>query len=66
MFTPNMSTIDRIGRILLGIALLICYTVFSPARGSEFFLLGLLPMATGLVGYCPLYSLLKLNTRKTE
>jgi len=66
MLTRNMSTIDRVGRILLGVALLICYSIFTPARGSEMFLLGLLPMATGLFGYCPLYSLLKLNTYKTE
>ena len=55
----NVGTLDRAIRIVLGLAL-ISLTFVGPH--SLLGLLGLIPLATGLVGFCPLYRLLGLST----
>ncbi|MDF1504007.1 DUF2892 domain-containing protein [Roseisolibacter sp. H3M3-2] len=61
MLLPNLGPLDRAFRVLLGAALL----AFGLARGPETWWgwLGILPLATGLAGYCPLYELLHVRTR---
>lgn len=61
----NEGTIDRIVRIAAGILLLALGwgEVVTGTLGTVFKILGFVPLATGLVGWCPLYSALKLNTR---
>ena len=57
----NVGGIDRTLRIILGIALLaLC---FVPAVGW-WGLIGIVPLATGLMRFCPLYPLLGLSTCK--
>ena len=55
----NEGTIDRSARILLGLILL-SLTVIGPQ--TMWGLVGLVPLLTGLVGYCPLYQVLGLST----
>jgi hypothetical protein len=55
----NAGGIDRIVRIVAGLAL-IAATV-TGAIGVWGWI-GIIPLATGLVGVCPLYSVLGLNT----
>ncbi len=55
----NVGTLDRAIRIVLGLAL-ISLTLVGPH--SLLGLVGLIPLATGLVGFCPLYRLLGLST----
>jgi len=55
----NAGTLDRIIRIVLGIALL--SLVFVGPK-SMLGLVGVVPLVTGLVGFCPLYRLVGLNT----
>lgn len=55
----NMGKWDRLIRIVVGIAIL----VFLPQ--TTWALLGLLPLATGISGYCPLYHLLGWSTNRT-
>ena len=56
----NVGTIDRIFRIVLGIALL---TFALAGEGTAWWgWLGLIPLATGIVGYCPLYHALHKST----
>jgi hypothetical protein len=55
----NVGTLDRAIRIVLGLAL-ISLTFVGPH--SLLGLVGLIPLATGLVGFCPLYRLLGLST----
>jgi hypothetical protein len=55
----NEGTIDRALRVLLGIALL-SLTFVGPH--TWWGLVGLVPLLTGIVGSCPLYSLLGLST----
>ena len=64
--TKNVGTIDRALRILLGLALLAGF--FLNAEGSYrwLYLIGLVPLITGLVSSCPVYSILGLRTCKTR
>jgi len=56
----NEGTLDRVVRVVLGLALLAL--VFVGPK-SWWGLIGLVPLVTGLVGYCPLYGLLGFRTR---
>ena len=58
-FKINEGAVDRILRVVAGIALL-SLTVLGPKTGWG--LVGLVPLVTGLAGTCPLYSLLGLST----
>lgn len=51
----NVGSIDRVIRVLAGMALLI----LAP---GWFALLGLIPFLTGAVGWCPAYSVFGINT----
>ena len=66
MFNSNLGNIDRIGRILLGTAMLIAFNLFAPAAFAWLFLLGLLPMASGLLGTCPIYTRLNHSTSEVD
>ena len=55
----NEGPADRIVRVVLGLAIL-SLTVAGPR--SMWGLLGLVPLLTGVVGFCPLYRLVGLNT----
>lgn len=59
----NVGDIDRIIRILVGLALLAWYFF---AQGPVWALVGILPLATGLFTVCPAYSVLGINTCKTK
>jgi hypothetical protein len=55
----NEGTLDRAVRIVLGVALL-ALTVVGPE--SMLGLAGVVPLATGLIGFCPLYRLVGIKT----
>ncbi|MEA5048822.1 MAG: DUF2892 domain-containing protein [Eubacteriales bacterium] len=59
----NVGTVDRWVRIVLGVALL-SLIVFLSGGIRWIGLIGLIPLLTGIVGYCPLYSLFKISTNK--
>jgi hypothetical protein len=63
MLTHNESTIDRVLRVALGLVLL-SLVVVGPK--TWFGLVGLVPLLTGLVGFCPLYRLLGVSTCKAS
>lgn len=59
MFKTNVGGIDRVLRIVAGLALIaLALTGVIGAWGW----IGLVPLATGLMSTCPLYSLIGLNT----
>lgn len=62
MFTKNKGNRDRILRVIVGLVLLIAYFMFPDVAYSWALLIGIVPLATGLLGSCPLYSILGLNT----
>ena len=60
--TINEGQIDRIVRIVIGIAL-IAWTATGPQEGGRLVgYIGFLPLITGIIGFCPAYHLLGLNT----
>ncbi|WP_068297491.1 DUF2892 domain-containing protein [Pararhodobacter sp. CCB-MM2] len=62
MFSRNEGSLDRVLRVIVGLALLAGYFVFPDAAYRWAFLIGVVPLVTGLVGPCPLYSILGINT----
>lgn len=63
----NESAIDRIVRVVLGVVLLVLGWggIVGGTLGLVFKILGFLPLLTGLVGFCPLYFLLKIKTSRS-
>jgi hypothetical protein len=57
--SKNQSTLDRALRIAVGLGLL-SLTVLGPQ--SAWGLVGLLPLVTGITGYCPAYRLFGVST----
>ena len=62
MFKNNVGGIDRIIRIVAGVALLAAYFLTTGGPWHWLYLIGIVPLATGLMGSCPLYSILGLST----
>ncbi len=57
--TRNEGTLDRALRIIAGLVL-ISLVFIGPQTPWGW--IGLVPLVTGLVGMCPVYSLLGINT----
>ena len=60
---PNIGRIERIVRIVVGIFVL--SLAFVGPRASWAYL-GLLPLLSGLIGWCPPYALLGISTVETS
>jgi hypothetical protein len=59
LFPQNEHVVDRALRVVLGLVLL-SLVFLGPETPWGF--LGLLPLITGLVGSCPVYTLLRIST----
>lgn len=57
--TANIGTIDRVLRIIVGLALLSLVFIGPQTMWG---LVGLIPLATGLFRFCPAYTILGVNT----
>jgi len=62
----NQSTFERFVRIILGglLLLLASYVPMNALLSWIAVLAGLVLMLTGLAGWCPIYSVLNLSTKK--
>ncbi len=58
-FEPNVHSIERVIRIVTGLGL-ISLAFVGPE--NPWFLIGVVPLMTGLIGWCPPYTLLGVNT----
>jgi len=56
----NTGGVDRLIRVVLGAALIIVGVVLKSWWGA----LGLIPLVTGIMGFCPLYALLRTSTSR--
>lgn len=56
--TRNEGNVDRIIRVVLAVVIFAA----GLATGSWLGLIGIVPLATGLMGWCPLYSLVGIST----
>lgn len=59
MFKTNEGTLDRALRALIGIGLV---SIVFVGPQTPWGWLGVMPLATALVGWCPLYAMLGINT----
>jgi hypothetical protein len=61
--TTNIGGIDRVVRIIVGLAL-IAFALFGPADIAWKWIgwIGVVPILTALVGWCPAYSMVGLST----
>lgn len=55
----NIGTLDRVIRIVAGLAIL-SLAFIGPQTAWAY--LGLVPLLTGLIGWCPPYAVLGINT----
>jgi hypothetical protein len=62
----NEAVWDRAVRVVVGLLLLYLGWggVVVGALGTAFKWLGFLPLLTGIIGYCPAYTLLGMKTKK--
>ncbi|MFY9972767.1 MAG: DUF2892 domain-containing protein [Chromatiaceae bacterium] len=58
----NIGTIDRALRVIVGIALI---ALAATGTIGLWGYIGVVPLATALLGWCPAYSLLGIKTCKT-
>ena len=57
----NVGSVARLGRVLLGLALFgLLFEKGGPFRW--FGLIGIIPLLTGITGFCPFYSILGLSS----
>ncbi|MDO4450616.1 MAG: DUF2892 domain-containing protein [Moraxella sp.] len=57
----NVGKPDKIARIVLGVVII----GLGVAFGSWWGVIGLVPLLTGLINFCPIYHLLGMSTCKT-
>lgn len=57
----NVGTIDRVIRMIVGLALIAWALLFT---GPVWAYLGVVPLLTGLIRWCPAYSLININTHQ--
>lgn len=61
--TRNVGGIDRILRIVIGIALIVGAITGTIGVWGW---IGIVPLATGLIGWCPPYAIFGINTCKAK
>lgn len=64
----NMHLIDRIVRIVISIAIALLYVsgYFTGTLAIITLVVAVIFTVTGLIGFCPLYALVGLSTKKKE
>ena len=64
----NMGTIDRVIRVLIAAVLIILYStnVLCGIPGIILLVISGILIVTSVIGFCPMYQPLKLNTKKEE
>jgi hypothetical protein len=61
--SKNVGGVDKVLRIVVGLALLAFAVTGIPATGYNWLgWIGVVPLATALLGWCPAYTLLGLST----
>jgi hypothetical protein len=63
LFPMNVHQVERVLRVLVGIGVL---SLAFVGPQTPWGYLGIIPIVTGLVGTCPLYTILGFSTCKNE
>jgi hypothetical protein len=66
MFTQNETMVDRIVRVVVGALLIYAWyaMLVTGVMAIVALIIGIVLVITGLVGWCPLYSLFGIGTRQ--
>ena len=56
----NVGNLDRLIRLIIGA--LLTYLAYNGMLGAWAYI-GIIPLFTGLIGWCPLYAILGIQTR---
>ncbi len=66
MLKTNLGPVDRVIRLVIAavIAVLYCTKVINGVLAVVLCILAVIFIVTGLIGFCPLYGLLGISTRK--
>ena len=62
--TTNMGPLDRILRVIGGLALLV-WAFMGTGEWHMLGWIGVVPLATAAIGWCPLYTVMGLSTNPT-
>jgi hypothetical protein len=54
----NVGSLDKTIRIIVGVLIIVVGVLSGSLLGA----IGLIPIITGIIGWCPLYPILKINT----
>ena len=57
----NVGSTDKIIRLIIALGLFSLF-FFLDGNARYFGLLGIVPLATGMLGFCPLFTVLGINT----
>jgi len=63
MFKKNVGSVERAIRVIVGLVVL---SLIFWGPHSLWGLLGIIPLATGFIGWCPPYALLGISTCKMK
>ena len=66
MLKKNVGGLERVIRILVGVALLAGFFLLPEASYRWFLLIGIVPLVTGFAASCPIYSLLGISTCRVQ
>ena len=61
--TQNIGNVEKVIRIIIGAALLVWGFLLSDPI-NYWGAIGIVPLITALIGYCPAWSLIGINTNK--
>ena len=63
--SPNEGSIDRLGRLVVaGVLIGIGLGIMRGPVGIAIAVVGVIPLLTGLSGFCPLYALFGIDTSR--
>ncbi len=64
----NIGTVDRVIRLLLAIVIAVLYQigVIKGTLGIVLIVIAVIFLLTSIAGFCPLYALLGISTKKTQ
>ncbi len=63
--TTNMGTIDRLLRVIGGLALL-AWALLGTGDWHMLGWIGIVPLATAAIGWCPLYTIIGVSTNPAK
>jgi hypothetical protein len=63
----NMSSTDRIGRVIFAVLVVLLWMmdIITGTVATTLLVLGAIFVATSAIGFCPLYTLFGMNTKRS-